>query len=874
MQWIRRLVRRARLLARRSAVERAMDAEFLYHLECEIADHIAAGMGRDEARRTALRDFGGIEAVKEHARDARGGRALEDLARDFGYAVRVLRRNPGYTAAAVLTFALGIGAVTAIFSLVYGILLRPLPYAAPNRLVVLWERNIPRDRDRNVVSLDNYEAWRDRARGFESMAAVVPTSLTLPGGAAPERLAGAEVTPGFFSTLGAAPALGRAFLPRDAREGLALILSDRLWKRRFNGDRAIIGHAIPLSGRSYIVVGVMPPRFEPPRVGWLGEQELWVPFQATAQSRGWGRFLIVLARLGPGVSIDQARAEMTALAAHRATESAANDGWSASVVPLAQQMTEDVHASLVVLLAAVALLLVMSVANVATLTLSTLRRRARELAVRRALGATDRRLFRQLFTESALLGVIGAAAGTLVAIPGVRVLVMLLPTDIPRPGSVNVDAPVLLVTTAVAVASSVGFGCVAAVRGRRAAGAAVIGREPGDARTSSRSATGALMTLEIAVALALSVMAVLMTRSFTGLRAVDLGFVPGGVAVARVALPDSYATPADRRLFFARLVERVRALPGARAAGIISGRPLGGIGPATTVRDARRPADAGGLDPVADVRYADQGVFAAFGIPVAANVAVEPRDDSEAPRVLVSRTLARAIWGNRDPVGQTLAMELFGGVRARVAGVVRDMHLVDPRTPPRPAAFLPASRFPDGVSDVVVRVDGDPAAFASSLRAAAASIDPSVPLYAVTTLPALVDTSLARDRLTMLLLVAFATIALLLAGVGVFGVFAGHVTARRKEIGIRLALGAGAIGLVIMLLRQSLARTALGVAAGAMLAATLARGMQSLLFGVATADPPSFIAAGAAVIGLVVAATLGPALHAVHASPLTTLREE
>ena len=331
MEWLTRVVRRAVRLLRRDTVERSMDAELRHHVDCEIAERVRSGMSPDDARRTALRDFGGIEAIKEEARDARGGRGVEDLALDLRYAVRVLRRNPGYTLGAVMTFALGVGAVTAIFSLVYGILLRPLPYAAPDRLVTVWERNVPKNRDRNVVSLDNFEAWRDRARTLHQMAAVVPTSITLPGDPAPERLVGAEVTPGYFGTLGVLPVLGRDFSASDARDGLAVILSDALWRRRFNADPSIVGRAIVLSDRSYAVVGVMPPRFDPPRLGWLGQQELWFPLVATAQTRSWGRFLIVLARLSPGVAIEQARAEMTAIAAQRATESSANEGWSASV---------------------------------------------------------------------------------------------------------------------------------------------------------------------------------------------------------------------------------------------------------------------------------------------------------------------------------------------------------------------------------------------------------------------------------------------------------------------------------------------------------------------------------------------------------------
>jgi predicted permease len=875
MIWLPRLARRLRLLLHRAATESSMDAELHHHIESEIADRIRGGMSAADARRTTLRDFGSIEAIKEAARDARGIRPLEDLALDLRYAARVLARNRGFTVAAVMTFALGVGAVTAIFSLVYGILLRPLPYADPDRLVALWERNVARDMDRNVVSLDNYEAWRERARSFEGMAAIVPTSMTLAADAVPERLVGAEVTPGYFGLLGVLPAIGRDFLPADARDGAAVVLSDALWKRRFGADSAIVGRLVTMSGKPFTIVGVMPANFDPPRFGWLGEQDFWLPLVATEQSRSWGRFLLVVARLRAGVSLEQSRAEMIAVARQRARESSANDGWSASVVPLAEQITGEVEPSLLVLLAAVALLLLMAVANVATLTLSVMGRRGHELAIRRAIGATDRRLFQQLFTQSAVLGVVGAAVGAAVAVPGVHVLVRLLPPDSPRATSIAVDAPVLLVTTAVASFATLLFGTLAAVRGRRIGGPSPLGRNPGSERRTMKGGS-ALLTAEIAMAVALSVMAVLMLRSFAGLRAVDLGFTPRGVVIARIALPGSgYGSPDRQRLFFDRVAERVRALPGVKAAGVISARPFGGLGAATTVRDAARAPAPHAQDPVADVRSADPGLFPALGIPVQNGALFDARDSAgRSPSALISANLARALWPDRDAVGRELAIEMYGGLVATVAGVVGDIHLIDARTPPRPVVYLSAARFPSNVQDLVVRVDGPPDAIVPSLRAAVGSIDRSVPLYAVTTLPRLVDRSLAGDRLTTLLLSAFAAVALLLAGVGVFGIFAGDVARRRKEIGIRLALGARESGVVSMVLAAALRRAVLGVAAGAVLAAVLGRAMQSLLFGVVATDPVSFMTVAAAVTALALAATLVPTRQALNRDPLRSLREE
>ena len=607
LRWLRRL----RLLLRRDAVERSMDAEMRHHLECETAEYIRQGMAPDEARRRAARDFGGVDAVKEAARDARGGRSLEDLVLDLRYSARLLRRNAGFTTVAVLTFALGIGAASAIFSVVYGILVRPLPYAHADRLVVLWERHVPRNRDQNVVSVENFEAWRDSAQAFDRMAALVPRPVTLVEGGTPERSSGAEVSPGYFELLGVSPVHGREFAGADARPGAAgvVILSDGYWRRRFAGDPSVVGRVLSISGQPHTIVGVMP-NIEPPRFGWLGEQQLWFPFVPTAENRAWGRFLLVVARLRPDVTLDRARAEMAAIAERRSREIPANEGWQATVTPLAQQITGDVRTPLVVLLCAAGLLLLMAVTNVATLTLSLTRRRAHELAMRRAIGATDGRLFRQLFTQSALLGALGGGAGLLTAVPGVGLLVALLPPDVPRVDAIRVDAPVLLAASVIAVAATIAFGSVAAIRGRRAA---VFTGSAGDHRASARAGGGTLVVVEVALALALSLMALLMVRSFVALRAVDLGFTSDGVTIARVALSgDRYRSPVSQRAFFAALLDRVRALPGVESAGVISARPFGGLGPATIVSDPRKPPPRDGLAPVTDVRFADAGFFHAL----------------------------------------------------------------------------------------------------------------------------------------------------------------------------------------------------------------------------------------------------------------------
>jgi putative ABC transport system permease protein len=871
-RWMRRLV----LFLRRNAAERSMDAELRHHIECETAERVRAGMAPEEARRRARRDFGSVEAVKEYARDARGVRPLEDLVFDLRYAVRMLRRNAALTSAMVLTFALGIGAASAIFSVVYGILMRPLPYAHADRLVVLWERNLPRNRDQNVVSVDNFDAWRDSAEAFDAIAALVPRAVTLAAGGPPERVVGAEVSPGYFELLGVAPAHGREFAAAEARPGAAgvVILSDGLWRRRFGGDPAIVGRVLSVGGQPHTIVGVMPD-VEPPRFGWLGEQQLWFPFVPSAENRAWGRFLLVVARLRADRSLDAARAEMAAIAERRSREVAANQEWRVTVTPLAQQITGTVRAPLVVLLSAVGLLLLMAVVNVATLMLSLTRRRGQELAMRRALGATDGRLFRQLFAQSAVVGVVGGCVGLLVAVPGVRALTASLPADVPRVAAIRLDAPVLLATSFVAIAATLAFGSAAAIRGRSARGPAGASYAIGDTRAPARAGGGTLVAVEVALGLALSLMALLMMRSFVALRAVDLGFSSDGVTLARLALPgERYRSPASQRAFFASLLERVRALPGVDSAGIISARPFGGLGPATTVRDAGAGLAPGVLPPVTDVRFADAGFFRTLRMATTRGDLFGDENLAGSPQAVVNESLAAAVWPGQDPVGRHLAIEINGGTTATIVGVVADHHLMDVRTPVRPAAYLSEPRYPDVQRDLVVR-GGVPAdTLVSSLRAAVAALEPSLPLYQVTTMSQLVDTSLAGDRFTTALLGAFALVALMLAAVGIFGVFSADVTQRRREIGVRIALGAGSWRVVRLLLRRALARAMAGIVAGAIVALLLARSMASLLFGVGPADPASLASVAVLLLAIAGGATLIPALNALRSSPLDVLRTD
>jgi putative ABC transport system permease protein len=869
--WIRDLVVRLAGVVRRGRMERRLDDEMRFHLDMLAERHRREGCSPEEARRRALASFGGMERFKDDARDEYRSRLLDELGQDVRYAGRVLKRNPGFATAAALTFALGIGASAAIFSVVHGVLLRPLPYPDPDRLVVLWERNVARGLDRNVVAVPNFEAWRERSRSYERVVGVVPLPVTIAGASSPERVMGAEASPGYFEMLGAVPLLGRTFRAEEEQGGGAnvVVLSEGFWRSHYGADRSVLGRSLLVDGTPHTVIGVMPSSFDPPQFAWLADQAFWRPFGATDNNRGWGRFLLVVARLKRDVPLAAARQELEVIAARRAAEDATNAGWSTTIVGLTEQITGDVRVALLVLLAAVGVLLLMAVTNVANLMLGLVRRREHELAVRRAIGATASRLVRQLVTQSVVVGAAGCAIGLVAAVFGARALVAIIPSEMPRAASIRIDVTVLGVMTGVTLLASIAIGMVAAGRGARPFGAM-----SGASRTTGRVRGGSLITAEIALGLVLTVLAGLTLRTFSALRAVDLGFRGENVIMARVGVSGPrYESAETRRLFYSQLVERVRALPGVQSAGTMSTRPLGGLAPATTLGDAGKPASGDSV--VADVRYVDPGVFQTLRIPLLAGGTFDARDSGDQPpRVVINRAMARAFWPNETPIGKHLRIPMFNGISPEVIGVVGDVHLMDVRTRPRPTAYLAATRFTLSQADLVVRATGSPEALTASLRATLASLDPGVPLYLVTTLDALVGRTLARDRFTAVLLATFSAVALLLAAVGIYGVFAGDVAQRRKEIGVRVALGAPAGGVIRLVMRRALARAVLGIALGSAGALMAARAMASLLFGVGAADPVSFASVALLLLAVALGATLIPAVRAARVSPLVAIRSD
>jgi putative ABC transport system permease protein len=875
MNGLPRWMRRLGLLIRRPRVERAMNEEIQYHLDRETAERVAAGEEPELARLSVLRDFGGVEQVKEAARDARGVRPLEDLASDVRYGARVLKNNPTFTVAAVLTFALGCGASSAVLSVVYGVLLRPLPYHDPASLVVVWDKNDARSADRNVVSVADFNAWREGSRTLRGLAALVPRPVTLTGREGPERLVGAEVSPGYFTLLGVAPALGRDFTVADGVPHAApvIVLSDVVWRSRFAADPHVVGRTLSVSGTLHTIVGVMPAHFEPPRIGWLSTQDLWLPFQDTPEHRSWGRFLIVVGRKAQGFSLSQVRAEILGLSRQRAREDKDASGWSATVVPLMEQVSGEARTPLLIVLCAVGLLLVIAVMNVGTLSESLARRRAGELATRRTLGASEGRLFRQLLTQSLLVGLLGAGIALLTAPSVVRLLVWLAPASVPRLSAVHVDGPVVAVTTIVALVSTLLFGTLAAIGGRRQSEMSGPISLSG-ARVTRRSAASTLVVVEIAVALALTTMAALMAQTFASLRSVDLGFRSADVMAMRISEGGTEVNEPAQRLFFAELLNRVRALPGVESAGTISTRPFGGLSTATTVRDRASGPDAPREPLVADVRMIGAGTLSCLRIPLLRGAGfVENEAVDGSPRTVLSAGLAAALWPNQDPIGRSLHIDLNNGIDAEIIGVVPDQHLMDPRTPARATVYLSDLRYPSDTRDLLVRAKGGTTFAVGLIRNVVARIDPGAAIYRVEAMPQLVDEAIAGDRFTTSLLGAFAGLALALCVVGIVGVVVAETTSRRREIGIRLALGASHGTVVAEMVRSALVRATIGVACGVVLGLALARAMKGLLFGVAPGDPLALFAPAGVVAIVVVVASLVPTLRAVLASPLFALRE-
>jgi putative ABC transport system permease protein len=890
MWWFNLFSARLRALRGREAVIRDIDEEMRLHLEMEAEANIERGMPPDEARRAALMSFGNFDGARDGAYSVRGGGMVETLLQDMRYGARVLAKHKGFTAVAVLTLALGIGANTAIFSVVNELLLRPLPFPEAERLVMLWEVS-PRSGEQNVTSRANFLGWRGQGTVFDGMAAFSDRRLNLTGAGDPEEIPVQFASPELFRVLGVEPLFGRALTPDDARPGApaVAVLGHGVWLRRFGGDPAVIGRPVMLNGAPHTVVGVLPAGFQwhvRQRSGTGKPAEIWTVLEMpTEEGPGTrGRFLSVVARLKPGVSLERAEAEMKTISA-RLEEDAPryNKGWGAQVIPLREQFVGNVRPALLILLGAVGFVLLIACANVANLMLSRAAAREKEIAVRTALGGCRWRIVRQLLTESLLLALLGSAAGLLLAWWGIEALAAISPRELVSLQGVGINLTVLAWTLGVSLLTGIVFGLAPALEATRLNLSDTLkegGKGGGGQSARSGRLRNALVVAEVALALVLLVSAGLLVRSFARLRQVNTGFETENVLTMVVSLPSAkYKEDQQVVAFFREATERVRSLPGVRAAGVVNYLPLyGGLGARTVFTIEGRPAPQPGreMELSTHVRVADTGYFAAMGIPLLRGRHFTDYETAEARRVvLISEAMARRHFPGEDPLGKRVSVQMFEKpTPTEIVGVVGDVRYDSLTDEAQPTVYFPHPDLTYPFMTLVVRTAGDPAEMTPAVRREVRAIDPEQPVADVRTMNQVMADTVGRARFNTLLLALFAGLATLLAAVGIFGVMNYSVTLRTREIGLRMALGAQPARVLALVLRQGLLLTLAGVGLGLAGALALTRLMSSLLYGVEATDPVTFAAIALLLTLVSLLACYLPARRATRIDPLTALRHE
>ncbi|MBV9772848.1 MAG: ABC transporter permease [Gemmatimonadetes bacterium] len=803
---------------------------------------------------------------------------MDTLLQDLRYGLRALLRSPGFAVVAILTMALGIGASTAIFGVVDAVLLRPLPFPEPERLVRI--RGVGESGGEGNVSVPNFEDWRAMSRSFEEMGIGTqwPVNLT---GDSPERVGGAVVSSGFFRTLGVRPALGRTFLPGEDRVGgpRVVVLAHDLWRRRFGGDPGVLGRTLQLDGEGFTVVGVMPADFHPP----FQEREtaLWKPigFRMTAGSADErsSAYFQVVGRLRPGVTPEQAREEMRAVA-RRLEERypQADRGLSARVQPLHEAVAGDLRPALLVLLAAVGCVLLIACANVASLLLARVAARRREMAVRGALGATRVRIARQLLTEALLLSLLAGALGVLLSVWGSQLLVALSPFDLPGLVDVGTDWRVLAFALAASLGTGVLFGMIPAVHASRAD---LHGAIKEGARGSSGgrhvTARALLVVSEVALALVLLCGAGLLLRSFALLRRVDPGFDPAHVLAVDLVLPQSrYTTSEAQAALYRRVLDNLRAIPGVASAGATTTLPLSGDQLSSGFIVEGRETPAPGASHEAGLDMVSPDYFRTLGIALRRGRAFTDRDGAKAPSVVVvNETLARRYFPGTDPVGERIRLD-GSDQPSEIVGVAADVRHRALGTEAPPTVYVPFEQSALPFATLVVRTAADPEAFAGAARRAVLAADPHQPVSRVRSMSQVLAGSVAEQRFNLLLLGAFAAAAMTLAAIGLYGVMAYSVAQRSREIGIRMALGAAPRDAVRLVVGEGIRLALAGGVLGLVAAAAATRLLASLLYRVTPGDPWTFAAVVALLGGTALLASYLPARRATRVDPMVSLRSE
>jgi putative ABC transport system permease protein len=884
MRRVQKIANWLRSLMRKDASEKELGSELRFHIERQVEENIAAGMSPQEARRAAVREFGGVEQVKEECRDTRRVNYLENLGKDIRYGFRMLRKSPSFTFFAVAVLALGIAANSAIFSVADAVLIRPLPYADADRLVIVWEDASAFGFPKDTPAPGNFSDWKARNQVFTDVAATsFGGAFNLTGAGPPEKLTGRSVTANLLSVLGVTPELGRDFRPEDDVPGATAvtILSHSLWLRRFGGDPQILGKEILLNYEKCTVIGVMRRGFQFPD----RDAELWTPARFTKEelANHGSHFLEVVARLKPGVSLKSANAELTVIAKEMEKEHPdSNAKLGAFAVPLREEFSGDVRPAILMLVGAVCFVLLIACANVANLLLSRATGRRREMAMRLALGATRGRIVQQMLTESVLLAIFAGAAGLLLSVWGTKFLGTLIPAGIAPMTGTGVDARVLLFTLAVTLATGVLFGIIPASRVSHFHLTPSLKQGGGQSGVGSggQKLRDALVICEVALAIVLLAGGALMIRSLQNLYHLDPGFRADHVLVAHTPLPyQKYKLFAQRSAFYDQVVANVERLPGVIAAGYTTWIPLTNPGGAMAVTLEGKPEPPPGQMPIPNVRMVSKDYIAALHVKLIDGRPFEQGDGFGKPLVaLINQTMAKNYWPGENPIGRHFKIGTYSEKNPwiTVVGIVGDVHQAGLDLPARAEVYMPCEQEDKGYDPeyLAVRTSGDPMAMAEIVRQQVWAVDKEQPVAGVMPLEDLVDDNLSARKMQASLLSGFAGLALLLVTLGIYAVLSFAVTQRTQEIGVRVALGAQPRDVLRMIFSQGFKLFLIGAGIGLGAAFALSRALVHLLFGVSAYDPASFASVTIVLAAVALLACYVPAHRATRVDPLVALRYE
>jgi len=875
MAWFSRIRRRLAVLFHRDRFARELEEEMQSHLELQSEDNQENGMAAPEAARAARRQFGNATLLNEISRETWGWSWLERLTQDLTYSLRVLRKNPGFTAVAVVVLALGSGANTAIFTVVNAVLLQPLPYPNPDRLVFITEVNPKRGLEAGWVAPGNYLEWRDRSRLIEDMGAFVSDRSVLTGAGEPVRLDGVGATASLLSTLRVRTVLGRGFTPEEDQPGKSsvVLLSERLWRGRFAARRDILGQTVLLDSQPFTVIGVVAQDTPLDGDPW----DLWVPLALGPDARDTHTsfYLFAIGRMKPGVKVEQARAELRVIGEgiySRALRG--GSGWEVVTEKLTDHLVRNARPQLLLLAIAVGLLLLVACGNVANLLLTRSAQRSRELAVRAALGAGRWRIVRQLLTESLLLALLAGAAGLLLALWAVRILYHWMPSSIQPGVQPGIDLTVLGFTLAVSAGTGVLFGLLPAFKAARPDLVDSL-KEAGRGIAFGRGRlSGAFVVAQAALAVMLLVGAGLLMRSFARLLSVDLGFRPDHLLTFQVPLSSDKYKDAERLAFYEDLIQRLENLPGARSVATVEFLPIEGSGVNNEFAvEGRPPAGYGAF---VGVRIVSPGYFQAMGIPLVSGRALDPHDNAAAPPVaLINQTMASASWPGENPVGKRFKLNPRGeSPWIRVVGVVHDVKHFGLDGKRWPEAYFPQRQRPYANMRLVVRTSADPMRLAPAVRGVIQRMDPNVPAAELRSMESIIGNSVAPRELSMILVASFAGLALALASIGLYGVISYSVVERRHELGIRMALGAARRDVLGLLLARGIWLTLAGLLIGVAGSLAITKLLSEMLFGVARLDPVTYCGVAVVVLATASAAIAIPARRATRIDPMEALRYE